>query len=194
MARLLIQFVDEELADFRWALIDETAQSADIDWQPAAEDELGRVASQNPHPVIMVLSQQSVYLSEVELPERASRQVLSTIDYQVEDQLARDIETQHVALADGNANQRTSDLSRDLPLLTSLHLSRFIRQTIKSGESAEKYWRSIRRLEVWAGHVVIGPPRTVKPLLAAKSLDAVALRGRRLLTPSRCLRSAPHSE
>ena len=104
MTRLLIQFDDHELADFRWSVIEETEQSAAIGWQTAAEEALGQVATLNQHPVILILPQQSVYLAEVELPERASRQVLSTIDYQVEEQLARDIESQHVALADGNAN------------------------------------------------------------------------------------------
>ena len=103
MARLLIHFVDETLADFRWAVIDEISQNAAIDWRTAAEEDLSTVASQNAHPVILVIPQQSVYLAEVELPERAGR-VLSTIDFQVEEQLARDIESQHVALAEGNAN------------------------------------------------------------------------------------------
>ena len=104
MARLLLQFTSDELTDLRWASIDEAVQTADIEWQSAAEDELSAVASQNPHPVIMILPQQCVYLSRVELPERAGRQLLSAIEYQVEDQLAQDIETQHFALGDSNAN------------------------------------------------------------------------------------------
>jgi len=54
--------------------------------------------------VIMILPQQCVYLTRVELPERAGRQLLSVIEYQVEDQLAQDIETQHFALGNSNAN------------------------------------------------------------------------------------------
>ena len=42
MARLLIHFYTDELAEFRWASIDEAQQTADIDWQPATEDELDR--------------------------------------------------------------------------------------------------------------------------------------------------------
>jgi general secretion pathway protein L len=104
MARLLLQFTSEELAGFRWASIDETVQTADIEWQSAEEEELAAVASQNPHPVIMILPQQCVYLTQVELPERGGRQLLSAIEYQVEDQLAQDIETQHFALGDSTAN------------------------------------------------------------------------------------------
>lgn len=104
MARLLIQFLSDELADFRWASIDESALTLNIGWQQADEDELPTVAAQNPHPLIMILPQQCVYLAQVEMPQRAGRQLLSAIEYQVEDQLARDVETQHVAIADANAN------------------------------------------------------------------------------------------
>lgn len=102
--RLLIHFIDDELADFRWANYDEAAGSAEIDWRSAVESELAVVASQNPHPVIIIIPQQCVYLAQVELPEKAGRQVLSAIEYQVEDQLAQDIESQHFALGDTAEN------------------------------------------------------------------------------------------
>ena len=104
MLRLLIQFTDDELADFRWATLDETTDSGALDWQLADADELATVATQHPHPVIIVIPQQCVYVTEVELPEKAGRQVLSAIEYQVEDQLAQDIETQHFALGDTTEN------------------------------------------------------------------------------------------
>ena len=104
MARLLIQFYSDELAEFRWASIDESEQTADIDWQQAAENELVEVAAKHPHPLILVIPQQCVYMTAVVLPQRAGRQVLSAIEYQIEEQLARDIESQHCALADANAN------------------------------------------------------------------------------------------
>ena len=104
MARLLIQFTTEEIADFRWARFDETMPSGELDWQHAGVGDLTAVATQNPHPVIMVIPQQCVYLTQVELPEKAGRQVLSAIEYQIEDQLAQDIETQHCALGDTSQN------------------------------------------------------------------------------------------
>jgi len=104
MARLLIQFTTEELADFRWARFDETMPSGELDWQQAGESDLAVVTAQNPHPVIMVIPQQCVYLTQVELPEKAGRQVLSAIEYQIEDQLAQDIETQHCAMGDTSQN------------------------------------------------------------------------------------------
>jgi type II secretion system protein L len=104
MARLLIQFLSDELTDFRWANIDEEAQSADIGWQLGAEDELAEIAAQYPNPVILIIPQQCVYLAQLTLPERAGRQLLSAIEYQIEDQLARDIESQHFALGDTSVN------------------------------------------------------------------------------------------
>jgi len=104
MLRLLIQFTDDELADFRWATFDETTDSAALDWQLAVADEFAAVASQNPYPVIIIIPQQCVYITEIELPEKAGRQVLSAIEYQVEDQLAQDIESQHFALGDTSEN------------------------------------------------------------------------------------------
>jgi general secretion pathway protein L len=104
MARLLVQFFTDELAEFRWASVDETTQTADIDWQPAGDDELASVAAQNPHPLILIIPQQCVYMTQVELPQRAGRQLLSAIEYQIEEQLAQDIESQHCALGDINAN------------------------------------------------------------------------------------------
>ena len=104
MLRLLIQFVDEELTDFRWATFDETAHSDALDWQLADAHELPAIAVQNPHPVVIIIPQQSVYLTQVELPKNAGRQVLSAIEYQVEDQLAQDIESQHFAIGDTSDN------------------------------------------------------------------------------------------
>jgi len=104
MLRLLIQFADAELEDFRWATLDETTAADALEWQHAGADELSAVAAQNPHPVVIIIPQQCVYVTEVELPEKAGRQVLSAIEYQVEDQLAQDIETQHFALGDTSEN------------------------------------------------------------------------------------------
>jgi len=104
MARLLVQFFTDELAEFRWANIDEAVQSADIDWQQAGEDELATIAAQHPHPLILIIPQQCMYMTQVELPQRAGRQLLSAIEYQIEEQLAQDIESQHCALGNINAN------------------------------------------------------------------------------------------
>jgi type II secretion system protein L len=104
MARLLVQFYSDELAEFRWASIDEAQQSAEIDWQQAGDNELATVAAQHPHPLILIVPQQCVYMTQIAMPQRAGRQLLSAIEYQIEEQLARDIEAQHCALGDTRAN------------------------------------------------------------------------------------------
>ncbi len=104
MQRLLLQFTDAGLADFRWARFDPDADPAVIPWQSAGAEELSAVAAQNPLPVVMIIPQQCVYLTSVELPEKATRQLLSAIEFQVEDQLAQDIESQHFALGDTSQN------------------------------------------------------------------------------------------
>jgi general secretion pathway protein L len=104
MARLLIQFLSDELTDFRWANIDEEEQTADIGWQAGSEDELATIAAQHPDPAILIIPQQCVYLAQLQIPERAGRQLLSAIEYQIEDQLAQDIESQHFALGDTIVN------------------------------------------------------------------------------------------
>ena len=67
MARLLVQFFSDELAEFRWASIDEAVQNADINWQQAGEDELATIAAQHPHPLILIIPQQCMYMTQVEL-------------------------------------------------------------------------------------------------------------------------------
>ncbi len=103
MERLLIHFANADLAEFRWARHDD-ASDAPLVWQYAGAGDLAEAAKQNPLPAILIVPQQSVYLTQVELPEKASRQVLSAIEYQVEDQLAQDIESQHFALGDTSQN------------------------------------------------------------------------------------------
>jgi type II secretion system protein L len=102
--RLLIQFADDQLTDYRWALYEETGGNAEFQWQQAAEPELAALAAQHPYPLIVVIPQQCVYLTQVELPEKASRQLLGAIEYQIEDRLAQDVESQHFALGDTRQN------------------------------------------------------------------------------------------
>ena len=103
MQRLLIHFANADLSEFRWTRHDETSD-APLVWQYAGAGDLAEAAKQNPLPAILIVPQQCVYLTRVELPEKAGRQVLSAIEYQVEDQLAQDIESQHFALGDPSEN------------------------------------------------------------------------------------------
>ena len=104
MARLLVQIGDIEFERVRWTIIDEAHAMAELSWQSASAEDLASLAVQNPHPVVLVIPQQWVYLTQVKLPEKAGRQVLAAIEYQIEDQLAQDIESQHFAVADVKDN------------------------------------------------------------------------------------------
>ena len=73
MARLLIQFTSDELADFRWASIDESAQNADIEWQQGSEEDLGTIASKHRYPTVIILPQQLHGKLEIYLPSIVSK-------------------------------------------------------------------------------------------------------------------------
>ena len=102
--RLVIQFSDASLTDFRWSIFDDNSSAADLDWQTAQEGDLAALASQHAYPLVAVIPQQCIYLAQVDLPEKAGRQLLGAIEYQVEDRLAQDIESQHFALGDIREN------------------------------------------------------------------------------------------
>ena len=103
MQRLWLRFDDDEFAGFRWAVADDDAERS-LAWQAADEDALAEVSAQHPLPTVIVIPQQYVYLGAIDLPEKAGRQVIGAIEYQVEDRLAGDVEGQHVAIGDVNAN------------------------------------------------------------------------------------------
>jgi general secretion pathway protein L len=104
VTQLLIQFADAELDSFRWAAFDAQEGSLEIDWQSGNEADLSSITSQNSYPVVLLIPQQCVYLTQVVLPEKAGRQLLAAIEYQIEDQQAQDIESQHFALGDTSEN------------------------------------------------------------------------------------------
>ncbi|MEM7565592.1 MAG: type II secretion system protein GspL, partial [Pseudomonadota bacterium] len=124
MMHLIIQFAGPDLDQFHWVVSDLQSDSLDLSWSTGDESNLATIASQNPHPAILLIPQQCVYLTRVELPEKSNRQLLSAIEFQIEDQLAQNIESQHFALGDTSLNpvsvavvdkfimQRCLDLSR----------------------------------------------------------------------------------
>ncbi len=105
MPNLILRFHDQRFDEFHWTTVDADAAAVDISWQQASESELSRLLSQHPLPVVLIMPQEYIYLTEFELPEKASRQVLASIEYQIEDQLAQDTETQHFAIGKQSGNQ-----------------------------------------------------------------------------------------
>jgi len=103
MSRLLLRFHDASLGEFDWSVTEEP-YSQDLNWQFAQEAQFADLFSQHTIPIVIILPQQVVYLTEFELPEKASRQVLASIEYQIEDQLAQDAELQHYAIGEQVGN------------------------------------------------------------------------------------------
>lgn len=98
MTRLFLRFHDDTFDGFDWTVVDTEAPVTHLSWRKSNESELKTVLSQNSMPTVVVIPQQNVYLTEFKLPEKASRQILASIEYQIEDQLAQDTELQHYAL------------------------------------------------------------------------------------------------
>ncbi len=101
--KLLLQFIDLEFDQLRWSLLGDQS-SASLVWQSASTAGLATIVADHPHPVTILIPQQWVYLTEVSLPEKANRQLLSAIEFQVEDRLAQDIDTLHFAIGDSQQN------------------------------------------------------------------------------------------
>ena len=100
MADLILQFHDETLDSFDWLVMQEGTASKDFQWRSSSEDNLRELISSHAMPVIFVIPQQCVLMTHFKLPGKASRQILSSIEFQIEDQLGEDIELQHFATGD----------------------------------------------------------------------------------------------
>jgi len=103
MSRLILRFDDLSFESYSWVVCDTEDDSAAVNWQDGTLGTLTQLA-RNHQALTLVIPQQYVYLTSFELPEKASRQVLSSIEYQVEDQLAQDVENQHFAIGDQSSN------------------------------------------------------------------------------------------
>ncbi|MCP4488624.1 MAG: hypothetical protein GY820_15120 [Gammaproteobacteria bacterium] len=97
MLHLLLHFRDTGLDEFGWALAG-VPEASSLDWKSGNVSQLGVLLSQHALPVVFILPQQAVYFTRFEIPEKASRQVLASIEYQIEDQLAQDTELQHYSI------------------------------------------------------------------------------------------------
>lgn len=104
MSRLLLRFHDATLDSFDWVVSDESG-SIGSGWQQSSQSALSALLSKHALPVVFVIPQQHVYLTEFQVPEKASRLILSSIEYQIEDQLAQDTELQHYATGKDSENK-----------------------------------------------------------------------------------------
>lgn len=97
MVRLILKFHDDQFDTFDWCVIDTDAPTIGS-WQSGSVSEPGELRRQLTLPVVFVIPQQFVYVTEFKVPGKASQQILTAIEYQIEDQLAQDIEAQHYAI------------------------------------------------------------------------------------------------
>jgi len=103
MSRLIVRFHDSTLDNLSW-LVDQADDANQIvNWQAGSQRELARLAKKH-NAVILVIAQQDVYLTGFELPATASRQILAAVEFQIEDQLAQDVELQHFSIGDQSSN------------------------------------------------------------------------------------------
>jgi general secretion pathway protein L len=103
MSRLIVRFHDASLENLSWLVDQSDDANLAANWQTASQQQLRELAK-NHNTVVLVIPQQDVYLTSYEVPDKGSRQVLSSIEYQIEDQLAQDVEIQHFALGEQSKN------------------------------------------------------------------------------------------
>lgn len=103
MPTLLVRFNDACLDRFSWIIEGARVGDEPVAWRQGSAQELGSLG-QNQGSVVFIIPQQCVYLTQFEIPPNASRQVLSSIEFQIEDQLAQDVEGQHFAIGDQSEN------------------------------------------------------------------------------------------
>ena len=121
MSRLIVRFHDASLDEFSWFVDKGEGNKLSVSWSLGSEQQLAELSKNQPA-VLFVIPQQDVYLTSYEVPDKASRQVISSIEYQIEDQLAQDVELQHfstgsqssnpveIAVVEKSIMQRCSDL------------------------------------------------------------------------------------
>lgn len=100
MSELIIRFHDEALDAFDWLVLQDGVRSQEVLWRSGAESDLGELIPSHDMSVVLAIPQQCILMTHFDLPAKASRQILSSIEFQIEDQLGDDIDLQHFATGD----------------------------------------------------------------------------------------------
>ena len=103
MSTLIVRFHDASLDGLSWFVEQSDGINHPVNWQTGTQKDLGNLAKGH-NSVVLAIAQQDVYLTSYEIPGKAARQVLSSVEYQIEDQLAQDIEKQHFAIGNQSKN------------------------------------------------------------------------------------------
>jgi type II secretion system protein L len=100
MPELILRFRDEALDAFDWLVFQHGAVLQEVQWHSGSESNLGELMSSHDMAVIFAIPQHCVFMTHFDLPAKASRQILSSIEFQIEDRLGDDIDLQHFAIGD----------------------------------------------------------------------------------------------
>jgi type II secretion system protein L len=100
MPELILRFQDEALDAFDWLVLQDGVVSQEVQWSSGSESNLAELISSQDMSVIFAIPQHCVLMTHFDLPAKASRQILSSIEFQIEDQLGDDIDRQHFATGD----------------------------------------------------------------------------------------------
>ncbi|MFT5548624.1 MAG: general secretion pathway protein L [Candidatus Azotimanducaceae bacterium] len=98
MPELIIRFHDEALDAFDWLVYQDSEVLPALQWCSGSESDLGELISSQDTSVVLAIPQHCALMTHFDLPAKASRQILSSIEFQIEDQLADDIDRQHFAI------------------------------------------------------------------------------------------------
>jgi len=97
MSELILRFHDEAIDAFDWLVLLDSVVSQPVVWRTGSESDLAELISRNDMSIVLAIPQQCVLMTHFDLPAKASRQILSSIEFQIEDQLGDDIDRQHFA-------------------------------------------------------------------------------------------------
>jgi type II secretion system protein L len=100
MSELILRFHDEAIDAFDWLVFQDGVVLQKVEWCSGSESDLGELISSHDMPVVFAIPQHCVLMTHFDLPSKASRQVVSSIEFQIEDQLGNDIDRQHFATGD----------------------------------------------------------------------------------------------
>ena len=103
MDQLLLRFSDAEISTFEYCVIGNDERRTD-GWQSGEVGTVQKLLSRSNTSLILVLPQQVISHFSFDMPTKMSRQLLASIQYQIEDRLAIDVEDLHFVVADSEQN------------------------------------------------------------------------------------------
>jgi type II secretion system protein L len=100
MPELILRFHDETLDAFDWLVLQDGKAPQEALWRSGSDTDFDEQVSSHGMQVVFAIPQHCILMTHFDLPAKASRQILSSIEFQIEDQLGDDIDLQHFATGD----------------------------------------------------------------------------------------------